>query len=453
MLFDLFVLLLKMAALVQEKSGRAVVTITSPTRSIDFDPKDSALVSFNVGDKCGVKVTPSTSSLNATLLKEDLLANTLVNRAVLLKENVNSQAADNVSKSDMQSLFLQQIAKVNNKGLFVFSYTGPAIDVVTSTGIDYSLKLLDFDPDSGLTHVSPDTLLEWLSRAQPPPGCIIFILDCPFACEFASALTDVRKSRVPFNTEVFAIGAQLGAKKTRRLDTLGNQSIFAYFLSWTFRNTAFTPGNLPLEKILRTTETCTTALSSLIVTYDEHHRILKSSTIEPKTTFIKRLEASVQGLREPSGEDETDSVGGIAFLTRHFDRRKKKVNLHQKVVEWLYLVSDPRNENSPLNQLHENGVLESHIPTAICAMMFSVASFQVALIKESSADPNLFIIAFVSVIATIEVVQRNVKEEDLIEVCKRSWEYYHEVLSQNKVKDKCMKELYHKIGNEKKKLV
>ena len=447
-----------MAAVVQGKSGRAVVTISSPTRSIDFDQKKSTLLSFNVGNRYGVKDTPSTSSLNASPLKEDLLASTLVNRAVLLEENVLSyncsQDADYTSKSDMQSLFLQQIAKVSNKGLFVFAYTGPAVEVDTSTGVDHSLKLLDFDPDNGLTHVSPDSLLEWLSQAQTPPCCVIFILDCPFARELTSALTDVRKSRVPFNTEMFAIGAQLGVEKTLHFDTLGNQSIFAYFLSWAFRNTAFTPGNLPLEKILRKAETCTTALSSLIVTYDDHHRILKSSTVEPKTTFIKRLEASVQGLGEPSGEDETDSVGGIAFLTRHFIRQKKRVNLHQKVLEWLYLVSDPRNVNSPLGQLYENGVLESDLLlTAICAMMFSVASFQVALIQESIADPNLFIIAFVSVIATVEVVQRNVKDEDLIEVCKRSWEYYHQVLTQNKVKDKRMKELFHKIENEKKKVV
>ena len=88
---------------------------------------------------------------------------------------------------------------------------------------------------------------------------------------------------------------------------------------------------------------------------------------------------TVQALAE-DGDDMTDApVGRFEYLTKHFNRsrRTQLISLHEKAMVWLEIVKD--SPQGPLAQLHANRVLHSEVLlTAICSMMFILASTQVA---------------------------------------------------------------------------
>ena len=71
------------------------------------------------------------------------------------------------------------------------------------------------------------------------------------------------------------------------INTLGH-SIFSYFVSWAFHSTPFTPGLIPMSKMFEKIRTCTSALSSLVLTYDASTKVLTSNMIDPEMKDLKK---------------------------------------------------------------------------------------------------------------------------------------------------------------------
>ena len=421
-------------AILQE--GDTVTALKDPPLCISYKLEKSSLL-----------LVKKNSSESGGSVTEDPLASTLIQREVVAGDRVKVLNVASISKESLKEAFMKCIQQADKESLFIFSYTGPAIQLDK----EVSLKLTDFAADNPVTHVTSTTLLEWLSEASSvqPLGYALFILDCPFSKELSSALTDVKKATTPFSTWVFAIGTVDGDAAAVVLGALDYQSILHFFLNRVVSSTQFIPGSLPLVPIINKAMSCTTALSSLIITYDQYERILKPCTIEPKAKFLQRLPASRLAYDQ---EDETDSFSGLEFLTRLFDKKKPIMNLESKVNQWLYIISDVDRDNNPLKVLFENGALtgkDSILLTVICSLLYSIASIQVAQGKpQSITEPNMFIIAFINAMATIQIVQREVKEEvNLVDACKRSWEYFHQVVTEKKLNDSSLKQLYHKIEN------
>lgn len=424
------------------QEGDTVAALKNPPSCISYKQEKSSLL-----------LVRKNSSESGGLATGDPLASTLIEQKVVSGDNVEVLNVASTSKESLKKDFMKCIRQADKESLFIFSYTGSAIQL---DNLEISLKLTDFTTDNPVTHVTATTLMEWLSEASSVQslGYALFILDCQFSKKLSSALTDIKKASTPFGTWVFAIGTMDGDVPAVVLGALDNQSILHFFLNWVIRSTQFTPGSLPLTPILNKAVSCTTALSSLIITYNQYERILKPCTIEPKPKFLQRLQVSRLACDQ---EDGTDSFSGLDFLTRLFDRKKPVMNLELKVNQWLYTISDIDRNDSPLKVLFENGALtgkDSILLTVICSLLYSIASIQVAQRKpQSITEPNVFIIAFINAMATIQIVHREAKEEvDLVDACKRSWEYFHQVVTENKLNDSSLKQLYHKIENCNKKI-
>ncbi len=420
------------------QSGNVVVLSNVPA-SIYYKPEKSSLLVVN-----NVSPQNNTGYVNP-------IAGTFAEKQIVRSDGIQVlDDATSISKETIKELFLKLICK-QNEGLLIFSYTGP----VVGSSQECSLKLSDFDSENPITHVTPTTLLEWLSEASRKQtiGYVLFIFDCPFAHRMVSCLTDIRTSTAPLNTRLFAAGTEVGDTNPMLLTALKGQSIFQYFMNWSVQSTEFTRGMLPLASILEKVSNCTSAFSSLVVTYNEQKRELKPRTTEPKLKSIQRIERIVDSNLD-GGNDEIDSFSGLEFLNCHFERGKKCMNLDPKVYQWLDTLCDVRNDNNPLKVLHDNGVLHgphSVLDTALCSLMYSIASIQIAQgRKESIKEPNIFIIAFVSAVSTVQIVYRDMIG-DLVEVCMHSWQFYHHVAVQNNVKDDKLKKLYHVIETESKK--
>lgn len=428
---------LKMAYI---QSGNVVVLSNVPT-SIYYKPENSSLLLVN-----------NTSSQNNNGYVNSIVS-TFAEKQIVRSDGI--QVLDDttlISKESIKEHFLKLICKQTGKeGLFIFSYTGP----VDESSQECSLKLSDFNSENPITHVTPITLLEWLSEASKKQtiGYVLFIFDCPFAHRMVSCLTDIRTSTAPLNTRLFAVDTEVGDTNPMLYTALKGQTVFQYFLNWSIQTMEFTRGMLPLASILEKVSNCTGAFSSLIVTYNKQRRELKPRTTEPKLKSIQRIETIVDSsLGE--GKDEIDSFSGLEFLNCHFERSKNRMNLDQKVYQWLDTLCDVRNENNPLKVLLDNGALEgphSVLGTVLCLLMYSIASIQIAQgRKESIEEPNMFIIGFVSAVSTVQIVYRD-GIADLVEVCMHSWEFYHHVAVQNNMKDDKLVKLYHLIETESKK--
>ena len=76
-------------------------------------------------------------------------------------------------------------------------------------------------------------------------------------------------------------------------------------------------------------------------------------------------------------------------------------------------------------------------------MMYSMASIEMACNPTDVNNPNLFLIAFMHAVATLDLIKRGVKvNTKLFAQC---WSFYREVVVKNKLKDDELKKLVHQL--------
>ena len=452
--------------------GENTVEISkNPPEVILHEPQQSHVIAFGIDSTTDVASCGSHTSSTAAKDAEHIVSSFVACKVVPAS---NFQLLTTLTDHDrctsggIQHAFKECAQKVGREGMLVFIYNGSGVKTEDS---NCSLYSLDFNKDDTNTHITSKTLLQWLAELQSKPKHILFILDCAFAGKLASELTtftNFEHTDVP--QELSVLSARSGTELTYAINTLGH-SIFSYFVSWGFCNTPFTPGLIPMSKIFEKIQTCTSALSSLVLTYDPSTKVLKSNMIVPEMKHLKKRSDVIYFVNQvqnegpgnnsanslivqtvvEDGEDMTDApVGRFEYLTKHFNRsrrfrRVQPISLHKKAMVWLEIVKDfPRG---PLAQLHANKILHSEVLlTAFCSMMFSLASTQVAIAKKSISDPNLFIFAFFEVTAAVETV--NWEAKTTVDYFRHSWQFYHQVLVENRIQDRQLRELLNKVNRE-----
>ena len=415
--------------------------------SISYEPEQTQVIAFGIDRTTDVASCGSHTSSTAAKDAEHIVS-TFVACEVVPESNVQLLTTltdhDHCTSGGIQRAFKECAQKVGQDGMLVFIYNG---SVVKTDDSNCSLYSLDFNKDDTNTHITSKTLLQWLAELQSKPKHILFVLDCVFAGKIASELTtftNLGHTDVP--QELSVLSASSRSELAFVSNTLGH-SIFSYFVSWAFRNTRFTPGLIPMSKMFEKLKTCTSALSSLVLTYDPSTKVLTSNTIDPEIKHLKKekklhiIRAVDRALAEDD-EDMTDApVGRFEFLTKHFKRRGKRVSLHEKAMEWLEVAQ------KYLAQLHEKEILHSEVLlTAFCSVMLSLANIQVGVDRNSVSDPNLFIVAFLSTAAAVDAV--NDEAEITVDYFRDSWESYHQVLVENGIQDKKLRELLDNVNKE-----
>ena len=441
----------------------------NPPEVILYEPQQSYVIAFGIDHSVASRSlhTSSTAAKDAEHIVSSFVACEVVPESnVQLVTTLTDH--DRCTSGGIRHAFKECAQKVGREGMLVFIYNGSG---VKTNDNNCSLYSLDFNEDDANTHITSKTLLQWLAELQNKPKHILFILDCAFAGKIASELTTFTKfecTDVP--QELSILTARNGSELAFVINTL-DHSIFSYFVSWAFHSTPFTPGLIPMSKMFEKIRTCTSALSSLVVTYDTSTKVLTSNMIDPEMKHLKKRSVylvdqvrnedsgnhaanlpvlTVQALAE-DGEDMTDApVGRFEYLTKHFNqsrrsRRARPISLHEKAMVWLEIVKD--SPQGPLAQLHANKVLHSEVLlTAFCSMMFSLASTQVAVANKSVSDPNLFIFAFFEVTAAVETI--NCEAKTTVDYFRHSWQFYHQVLVENHIRDRKLRELLNRVNRE-----
>ena len=356
-----------------------------------------------------------------------------------------SNNEDKCTAAGIKKAFSEELKQVGEEGLFIFMFVGSAAAVSGSC----SLNPVDFDATNVATHITDETIIKWLSQLPPGsslPKHMVFVFNCPFATQLAGGMTNEMKYRLfGGNVSICSLGVTSGSDTSSGpiVDIL-DHSFFAFFFDRFLRNARFSqPGNFVLKQGFTKIGECCEALSSLVVTYRNGE--LKSNIMESVTGYLKR--------DQPTGRVETDSadVGRFEFLTKHVDRKKRRVTLHRMVDAFLECVGD--YNTGALTTLHTNGVLANSdvFQTSFCVMMFSVASFQVAEKKEDIQNPSLFVEAFLRVAATIESFYKDPEAdhaEFYVKIFRRAVDFYLQVLQENKVNTKKIQEYLHKVNAE-----
>ena len=400
--------------------------IGNPTEKVEFDTTQSHLVGFAIDYQSNGK----SKSLGCPVVNDaKLVSKTFVEIGAVPKGNttilVASENLKDCTFEGMKRGFVYVAKCVEAEGMFVFYFCGHGVEL----GDDqWGLAPSDFDR-SERTCITASVLNDWLTEANCKAKHVLFALDCCHAGGIGHALT----TNIPLHRSLFVVSACTANETSYDAPTLGH-STFSYFLADAMRKKTSDPRKLPLYNILTECRTCCAALSSLLVKYEAPGKV-SSCQMDPEITFT-------EGAQEVN-DDETDGVpklGRFEYLTKHFDRKAPMVPLHAKTKTWLKTIVES------IIILHDRELLKAKVlNTAVCSVMMSIASYELAFQRDTVSQPNAFIIAFLEMVSLFDFPDVEVTIDHFI---KEGWRYYDDVLQKNAVNDASIKALLNTIQQE-----
>ena len=422
------------------KSGDFVLVTNEPEESFQFEPSESFMVSYGMDYQSSPKFKHKTLS-SIAVSDADQVLQAMVRVGVIPEGNAILYAASKQPSectfSGMRIGLQEQARKVGPNGLMIFHFSGHGIRVRSN---EWGLAPVDFDYTRD-TYLTANILTQWLHEVQCEGEHILFTLDCCYAGGIAKELT----SSGDFDPVLglYVMTACTAYETSLVLGPLGH-SIFTFFLSRALYLAKPAPGQLPIRKIFDECYSCSTALSSLIVGYDSSGE-LKWGTMQPQLRVLN-LKSVVMEMTG-QGQEQTDSaqVGRFRFVTQLYEPNKTMPSLEDKCIAWLETASNMKD--GPLIELERRNLLEGRVlETAMCAMLYSVASIQVACDRYNIENANLFITAFMHVVGTIDLIHHGVEftEKQFL----RGWGFYREVLLNHKANDDGLRRLYQRATRE-----
>ena len=109
-------------------------------------------------------------------------------------------------------------------------------------------------------------------------------------------------------------------------------------------------------------------------------------------------------------------------MTKHFDYDAPKLTLHAETKRWLKSIVES------ITILRDRDLLKDKVlNTAVCSIMMSIASYELAFQRDKVSHPNIFIVAFLHTASLFDFPDVDVT----INHFKHGWGYYDYVLQQN----------------------
>lgn len=391
--------------------------------------------------------------------------------SILTKEGVvrvQNCSTVTTAKKGLQDAIGKQVSKIQatpeTDGLFIFVYCGgacslePLTDVKMPTEDDgfvtvdflpmsckYSLVLTDFDSDKLETYVTGKTIANAINSSPTSPKQLLVILDCPYAEEIGD---DIKSHLNP--CELSLIVSQGKGIASHYLSPLGS-STFSYFFS-SFLSGNSTTGIIKLRSLLPKVADCCNALSSLRMVPTRDGKFLISAKATPKGRFEQIIKSAVDEMKQieekpdvqPDGasDEQTDYKGAMSisqFISLYYKKywiNFKPVRLCNEAIDYVYAVRD-----GPLSVLHEHGQLTDGkvLKAIVGSMMASIATIQGEF--QESKSSNIFIQAYVYVVAAIDILDDNLELFDA-SLLKCAQEFYCGVLDANNTDGREIRELH-----------
>lgn len=439
----------------QSKPGGKYVLLESTEvlpECLVYEPQESQLLAFGV-DAASKPTAAAVACTNTAHDGAAHIANAITSSAMIPSSNAQVYSTpsdyDQCTASKMEQAFKQSISKVSENGLFVMAFSGSAVEL-NSGSKKHCICPSDFNVDDPSTHVDIAQWLSCLSKDAVRPKHLLIVLDCAFAGEISSQITNLKDASRE-SQGIIVLAGQNGKVTSLALDTLGH-STFSYFLAHFLRDVKFTPGLLPLRKIYSKVGEVCTAMSSLVVTYDPQKKTLKQNIVYPSASVVTRrtLSPRLQWMLHGGSDEPDQAIARFEFIAKHYiyDRKKKPPRLHGKTEAWLEGVREIDENLGPLVQLHRNGVLTSEVlQTVVASIMFSIASIEVAERKDTIADPNFFIFAYLLTHEAVDQIEPETLHQG-VDTFRKAFGLYLQAVRENGLTEKKLQELLRSVEIE-----
>lgn len=402
---------------------RCFITWSSqPPPVINFNPTQSYYFGY------GIASGPERTSNHQDAIS---VANCLVSNEILPANNVLTFTNNSIDFSDsytsikLEKAFKFQASNVESDGIFIFYYSGPGHKI----GEDrWSLASTNFDARNPTTHITADSLINWLVQASSSKAkFVLAILNCSQGgAAIAAALTDRSRNHSGLGICVLSTNDDPLPLFTS-LDT----SVSTHFLCTAISKLRAGPGLLQLTNVYDFTARCSEAFFKLILNYDPAaKRVIDSYDAQPTLSALGKPRLVEIG---PSEETDIGPPGALPFLAKFFTDGMTGVPLPQNAYDWLQRIGDVAA--GPLADLLRLGVLGNDAVTcaALCVMTQAMASLQIAFggTTEGGMDStNLLLVTFTAVAATVSSVARNLVELEQRHF-KLSWKSYCETMEKH----------------------
>ena len=342
---------------------------------------------------------------------------------------------DSCTFAGMKRTFQEQAKMVGKGGILFLHFSGHGIKI----GDDqFGLAPVDFDCTESLC-ITASVLSQWLNEVSSEAKCVVFTIDSCYAGGLAKVLTHDSNMLTP--SPLYVMAACTANEKSFPIGTL-QSTTYCYFLSHAIQMAECSPGNFPIKHIHEKCEKLTTALSSLVLTYDEAHGVI-SKTMHPELMQSKN---DVKGKVQADGGTQEDTVGqqySYVFELCDSIKGNQLAVLHENCCDWLE--STCKDSNGGLYQLEKEGLLghkQCVMDTVLCCMLHSVASIQLDCDSTTVASPNLFLTAYMQVVKAISSVCSGARFG--LSQCILGLVYYRNNLHKQKIETLPLVQLYMK---------
>ena len=432
------------------------VTVTNePKDTLVYDPRGSYMISFGIDQQYSENYKDHSIGDVVKLTALDVTL-AFVENGVVPQDNiqvyVSSEQKDECTLEGMKHQIRKQANNVSETGLLVIFLSGRGVKFSFRRDDDSAVNKWGFAPcdynQNSCSTLYPDTLFSCLQECKAK--YIFFVLDCCYAGPMAMELTDQRELE-PLVKRTFVLAATTAGDISLAINSLG-YSIFSYFLRYSLDRVQPTPGCLPLADVFMECRLCTEALSSIIIRYD-HKYGLKFGRFTPSFASYNPQTAMDN---VPSEETIISRSGSTtAFVWKYYQPRKDKTKppsvLNRITTDWLESLHTL--EPCPLQILEERDLLEGGYDTegrilmaVITLLIHSIASIELVYNNDNVTNPNLFLLAFVEVMAALDRTHRyiSVTPRHLLE----SLPYYMEALVKKQLDCSQMADLYRKVAKD-----
>ena len=341
----------------------------------------------------------------------------------------------------MRRTFLFAANKVDTNGIFIFHFTGHGLKVGKAGEYQWGLVPADFDRTKE-KFITGEKITSWLHGVRFQGRYVLIILDSCYSGGMAEVIaTGTVEHELPIGG--LYVFTSCTANEASLVVTALGQSIFNYFFCSNLFKSYAQPGKLPIKEIYENCDACCMAFSSLLLSYDSTEDVLKWRMMQPEFKYYQ-LTAFVQSFFDSEEQTDAAAPGRFSFVLEYYDftrHTKKRQPIEDKCLSWLQTASC---SEGALAELEKRELLNGPIlSAAVASMMYSVASIFIACDQENVTDPNIFIIAFIHVLAAIDNIHRDleISRNDL----KLGLEYYVDVLRKHKIPPGRLNKLYTKI--------
>lgn len=439
---------------INDKNDFIVVTNTLET-NLHFDPNQSRILSIGIDRQFHPHYKHK--SLGPTVKLDALEVSLALVKQFHLKEFDVFCSSDNPEQcthNGIQQILKESAQKVGQEGLLVVFFGGHGVN---DSDQEWALAPADFDLTSD-TYLNTRTLNSCLAEVQCKAKYILVILDCCYSGAMATNMTGESGQESNLLPHMYVLAAGTAYQSSLGIGPL-KHTIFSFFLNYAiYKVPNDIAGVLPLKDVFEECKVCCNALSSLILRLDNTDSKIKLNVNKavPSLAHFNPIvynEYTLEDIDAPS-----HPAGRLIFIMKLLEKQKHSCNpfpnlpLHPLTHEWLRNLI--QYSPSPLALLEEKGLLMNTNDTGcvlkavIALMMQSIALVELVHNKDTVGNPNTCLIAFVNVIAILDMIHPFLPVE--IEHLSEGWAFYHHVLVEHKVDDGPMKELFKLIVLEQK---